>query len=195
MHLAELLILAVGLSMDAFAVSICKGLAIKNTKLTDNLLAGLWFGIFQGLMPLIGYFLGKNCSHLIESFDHWVAFVLLGVIGANMLREGLSREEEQVKPGMGIATMFAMAVATSIDALAVGITFSVVPVKIIDAGGNANMLLGALIICCTTFAFSFCGISIGARFGSKNRRAAQIAGGLILIGIGIKILLEHLGVF
>ena len=194
MYLWELLILAVGLSMDAFAVSVCKGLAIKNTRLSDNLLAGLWFGVFQGLMPVIGYFLGKNHSHLIENYDHWIAFILLGLIGLNMLLEALSKKEEKVSPGMGIKTMFAMAVATSIDALAVGITFSVVPVKIIDAGKNANVFLGALIITCITFVFSFCGISIGAKFGAKNRRIAQIAGGVILIGIGVKILLEHLGV-
>ena len=194
MHLVELLILAVGLSMDAFAVSICKGLAIQKPKIKDNLLAGLWFGIFQGVMPVIGYFLGKNCSNLIESFDHWIAFILLGLIGANMLREAFGKDEE-VNPGMGFGVMFAMAIATSIDALAVGITFAVVPLKIISASAYANLFLGALIITCTTFVFSFCGISIGAKFGSKNRKIAQITGGVILIAIGVKILLEHLGVF
>lgn len=183
MGLLELFILAVGLSMDAFAVSICKGLSLKKTTFKNSATAGIYFGGFQAIMPFIGYMLGVNFQSFIENVDHWIAFVLLCVIGANMIRE--AGEAEECSSSMGVREMFPLAVATSIDALAVGVTFAFLKVDIIPA----ITLIGL-----TTFAFSAAGVKIGSVFGGKYKSAAERAGGIALIIIGTKILLEHLGI-
>lgn len=189
MGILELFILAVGLSMDAFAVSVCKGLAVRKAGIKEMGIAGIWFGGFQALMPFIGWLLGSSFEKYIVNFDHWVAFVLLSLIGANMIREALSGEEEDEKDGgsgMGFKEMFIMAVATSIDALAVGITFALLP--------DVNIAAAVSFIGVTTFILSAIGIKIGNIFGTKYKSGAEIAGGVILILIGLKILLEHLGI-
>jgi len=195
MGLITLLLLAVGLSMDAFAVSVCKGLAMPKASIKGCLICGLWFGGFQALMPIIGYLLGSRFEKYIESIAPWVAFALLALIGFNMIREAMSKDEEKAEAGLDIKTMFLMAVATSIDALAVGITFAMVPVKLIAAGSaTANAMLAAVLIGITTFIFSFVGVKVGNLFGIKYKSKAEFAGGLILILLGVKILLEHFGV-
>ena len=191
MGIGELLLLAVGVSMDAFAVSICKGLAMKKATLKAGLTCGVWFGGFQALMPTIGFFLGTLFADAISAVDHWVAFVLLGVIGANMLKEAFSKEEkccccDERNADMSVKTMFLMAVATSIDALAVGISLAM--------AGNVNIWLAAAFIGICTCTFSACGVKIGNVFGSRYEKKAQIAGGVILVLLGLKILLEHLGI-
>lgn len=186
MGFAELFILAVGLSMDAFAVSICKGLAMKKASWKAQLCCGAWFGGFQALMPLIGYFLGTLFIDAISAIDHWVAFGLLVIIGVNMLREALGSEEETADADLSVKTMFLMAVATSIDALAVGISLAM--------AGVANIWLAVLLIGATTFVLSAIGVKVGNVFGSRYEKKAEIAGGVILILLGVKILLEHLGV-
>lgn len=188
MGLIELFVLAVGLSMDAFAVSICKGLATKEVSVKQMCLAGLWFGGFQALMPLIGYLLGSAFAKAITSFDHWIAFALLAFIGGNMIKEAFSKEEdeEKVNDSFGVKTMFIMAIATSIDALAVGVTFAFLSVQIVPAVSFIGII---------TFLFSFVGVKLGNLFGAKYEKKAQLAGGIILILIGVKLLLEHLGVF
>ena len=183
-------LLGVGLSMDAFAVSVCKGLAVGKVKTSHMATAGAWFGGFQMLMPLIGYFLGASFHSYIEKYDHWVAFALLVLIGINMLREALSKkdaEEENTNASFGFKTMFVMAVATSIDALAVGIALAMEP--------ETNIWLSIACIGVTTFLLSAAGVKIGSIFGSKFKRKAEVTGGVILILLGLKILLEHLGVF
>lgn len=185
MSLLELFILAIGLSMDAFAVSICKGLAIPRTTFRECGLAGLWFGGFQALMPTIGYFLGTHFTKYIVSVDHWIAFVLLALIGVNMVREALGPDEECTNASMDVKEMFVLAVATSIDALTVGITLAFL---------NVNIVAAALFIGLTTFVCSAAGIGIGHFFGAHFKSKAELAGGIILIAIGLKILLEHLGV-
>lgn len=180
----ELLSLAVGLSMDAFAVSICKGLSVSKVCPKHMLICGLYFGGFQMLMPLIGYLLGVNFRSMIASVDHWIAFVLLSLIGANMLRESFSKDkDENVDASFGVKTMLLMAVATSIDALAVGVTFAFLEVKIVPAVSFIGI---------TTFVFSAAGVLIGNIFGMKWKNKAEFAGGAILILIGLKILIEHL---
>ena len=191
MGFAELLLLAVGLSMDAFAVSICKGLCMKKqSSLKTGVVCGAWFGGFQALMPLIGFFLGTLFAKAIEAFDHWVAFALLAIIGFNMLKEAFEKEEENSCDVNGndlaFKTMFVMAIATSIDALAVGISLAM--------AGNVNIVTAVLLIGVITFAMSAIGVQIGNAFGSRFEKKAQLAGGIILILLGIKILLEHLGV-
>ena len=181
----ELLLIALGLSMDAFAVSICKGLAASKVGWRQYLTAGAWFGGFQALMPLLGYALGSAFQRYITAFDHWVAFALLAFIGGNMIREALSKEEKTPDASFRPAAMLILAVATSIDALAVGVTFALLPgVNIFAAIG----LIGAI-----TFLLSALGIKIGNVFGAKYQAKAEFAGGLILILIAFKILLEHLG--
>lgn len=183
----ELLILAIGLSMDAFAVSVCKGLAMKKLEFKNMAIVGLWFGGFQALMPTIGYFLGVQFKNQITAIDHWIAFVLLGIIGANMIKEACSKDdEEEVKANLDVKTMFMLAIATSIDALAVGITFAFLSVNLVHA---------VTFIGITTFILSAVGVGIGNIFGTKYKAKAEIAGGIILILLGIKILLEHLGAF
>ena len=184
MGLVELFILAVGLSMDAFAVSICKGLAGGKVGAREMGLAGVWFGGFQALMPVLGYILGAAFADYITAFDHWIAFALLGIIGGNMIKEACSGEEEEVSDSFGVKTMFIMAVATSIDALAIGITFALLKVNIVAA---------AAFIGCSTFVFSAAGVKIGSVFGTRYKSKAEFAGGVILILLGVKILLEHLG--
>lgn len=180
----ELLSLAVGLSMDAFAVSICKGLSVSKVCPKHMLICGLYFGGFQALMPLIGYLLGVNFRSMIASVDHWIAFVLLSLIGANMLRESFSKDkDENVDVSFGVKTMLLMAVATSIDALAVGVTFAFLNVAIVPAVSFIGI---------TTFIFSAAGVLIGNIFGAKWKNKAEFAGGAILILIGLKILIEHL---
>ncbi|MDD6208349.1 MAG: manganese efflux pump MntP family protein [Clostridiales bacterium] len=185
MGLLELFILAVGLSMDAFAVSVCKGLAMKKINCKKAFVVGGWFGGFQALMPLIGYLLGNRFKNYITSIDHWIAFVLLGLIGINMIKEALGKEEEEADDSLGLKTMFVLAVATSIDALAVGITFAFLNVRIVEAVS----LIGI-----TTFVISCIGVKIGNVFGIKYKSKAELAGGVILVLLGLKILLEHLGI-
>lgn len=184
----ELLILAIGLAMDAFAVSICKGLTLKKADFVSMSKCGLWFGGFQALMPLIGFFLGSLFATAIESVDHWVAFVLLALIGANMLKEAFSCEECNCEKhaDFSVKTMFTMAIATSIDAMAVGISLAM--------AGGVNIFLAILLIGVVTCALSAGGVKLGSVFGGRFEKKAQIAGGVILILIGTKILLEHLGV-
>ncbi len=185
MGLLELFLLAVGLSMDAFAVSVCKGLSARKLDLRHYLLIGVWFGGFQALMPTLGYILGSTFEKYITSFDHWVAFVLLCLIGGNMIREALSKEEETTDASFDIKTMALLAVATSIDALAVGITFALLP--------DVNLPAAVGFIGCVTFILSAVGLKVGNAFGLRYKSKAELAGGIILILIGTKILLEHLG--
>jgi putative Mn2+ efflux pump MntP len=181
---SELLLIAVGLSMDAFAVSVCKGLSVQKLEPRHALLVGLYFGGFQALMPVLGWLLGYRFETLITRYDHWVAFVLLALIGGNMIRESFSKEEE-LNDDFGVKTMLLLAVATSIDALAVGITFAFLSVKILPAAGTIGL---------TTFLLSILGIYIGHIFGARWKSRAERVGGVILILIGLKILLEHLGI-
>ena len=183
MDLLTLLTLAVGLAMDAFAVFICKGLAMREKVLKKGVIVGLWFGGFQALMPTIGFFLGTQFKDQITSIDHWIAFVLLGLIGINMVKEALSNDEEQADDSIAVKEMFMLAVATSIDALAVGITFAFLNVHIVSAAS----MIG---VC--TFLISFVGVKIGNIFGTKYKSKAELAGGIILILLGFKILFEHL---
>lgn len=185
MGLGELFLLAIGLSMDAFAVSICKGLASKKAGLLEMGSCGIWFGGFQALMPLIGFFLGTLFSAAIEAFDHWIAFGLLALIGINMLREAFSKEEDESNGDFGFKTMFVMAIATSIDALAVGVSMAL--------AGNVNIWIAITLIGVITFLTSALGVKIGNIFGDRFEKKAEIAGGVILILLGFKILLEHLG--
>ena len=188
MGFGELFLLAVGLSMDAFAVSVCKGLSVKKAGPKESAICGGWFGGFQGLMPLIGFFLGTLFAGAIEAFDHWVAFGLLAIIGINMLKEAFEKECEccDKNADFSVKTMFVMAVATSIDALAVGISLAM--------AGNVNIVVAVVLIGVTTFLLSGLGVKIGNIFGNRFEKKAQVAGGVILILLGIKILLEHLGV-
>lgn len=185
MNLVELLILAVGLSMDAFAVAVCKGLAMKKITLKKCGIVGLYFGLFQAGMPLLGYLLGIRFQEKIESIDHWIAFLLLLAIGGNMIKESLSKEEECTNDSLSFRNMIVLAIATSIDALAVGITFACLDVNILPAVS----LIGIV-----TFSLSMIGVKIGNIFGVKYKSKAEFAGGAILIILGTKILLEHLGI-
>ena len=183
----ELLLLAVGVSMDAFAVSVCKGLSMGKAGFKESAICGSWFGGFQALMPLIGFFLGTLFAEAIEAFDHWVAFGLLGIIGINMLKEAFEKEEcDGCCCDLSFKTMLVMAIATSIDALAVGVSLAM--------AGGVNIFLAVILIGVVTFAMSAAGVKVGNVFGSRFEKKAQIAGGVILILLGLKILLEHLGV-
>lgn len=184
MGLIELFLIAVGLSMDAFAVSVCKGLAMPKCTFKKAAIVGLWFGGFQALMPAIGYILGAQFQETIASIDHWIAFVLLALIGGNMIREASDNDEEEADASLDVKTMFLLAVATSIDALAIGITFAFLKVSIIPA----VCFIGSV-----TFIISFAGVKIGNVFGARYKNKAEIVGGVILILLGLKILLEHLG--
>ncbi|MBP3617091.1 MAG: manganese efflux pump [Lachnospiraceae bacterium] len=184
MGLTDLFLIAVGLSMDAFAVAICKGLSVKKVTIKHGLIVGAYFGGFQAGMPLLGYLLGSSFAKYIEAFDHWVAFVLLWIIGINMIRE--SREQgEEVNASFGLKAMLPMAVATSIDALAVGISFAFMRVQI----GWAVLFIGVI-----TFTLSAIGVKLGNHFGAKYKSKAELFGGIVLILLGTKILLEHLGI-
>lgn len=182
MQLYELFIVAVSLSMDAFAVSVCKGLSVGRPKWWHCLTCGVWFGGFQALMPLLGWMLGVRFQAVIASVDHWVAFVLLGLIGFNMVREALGGEEEELDCSFGIRAMFLLALATSIDALAVGVTFAFLKVPILQA---------VTLIGLTTLVLSCLGVKIGSVFGNRFQSKAELAGGIILMVMGLKILLEH----
>lgn len=190
MNFFELLLIAIGLSMDAFAVSICKGLSVQQIRPVHYLVVGAWFGGFQALMPTIGYLLGSTFERYIVSFDHWIAFLLLAFIGGNMVKESFSKEEEEEGCHDGSfapRTMFLLAVATSIDALAVGVTFALLP--------EIGIVSAVLPIGVTTFLLSAAGLKVGSVFGLRYKSRAELAGGFILILMGIKILLDHLGVF
>lgn len=187
MGIAELLLTAIALSMDAFAVAVCKGLAAGKPKLSNYFTVGIWFGGFQALMPLTGYFLGTAFRSRIEAFDHWIAFILLALIGVNMLKESFASDEQPADNSFGFKTMLIMAVATSIDALAVGIAFALIPPRL-------NIFIAVLLIGAMTFILSAAGLKAGSIFGEKYKSRAETAGGIILILIGIKILLEHLGI-
>lgn len=184
MSILELFILAVGLSMDAFAVSVCKGLSLGKIKPKHMCIAGAWFGGFQALMPLIGYFLGSFFAKMIEKYDHWVAFVLLAIIGGNMIKESFCKDEK-VDSSMDVKSMLLLAIATSIDALAVGVTFAFLQVQIVPAVSFIGVI---------TFIFSAVGVKIGSLFGTKYKSKAELFGGIVLVLIGIKILLEGIGV-
>lgn len=182
MSVMELLIIAVGLSMDAFAVSICKGLSMQKMSWKNAVIVGLYFGGFQAAMPFIGYLLGSQFREAITSIDHWIAFILLGIIGINMIRESLNKEEECVDCSLAPGNMVMLAIATSIDALAVGVTFAFLDVDIVPAVSFIGVV---------TFFMSVVGVKVGNVFGTKYKSRAEFAGGLILVLMGIKILLEH----
>lgn len=188
MGIAELFFIAIGLSMDAFAVSVCKGLGMSKFHLKHGLIIGLFFGGFQAIMPLIGYFAGIGFQKYIEDIDHWIAFALLAFIGGQMLYEAFKEEKRPDSDGdvIKVRQLLMLAIATSIDALIIGITFALLP--------GTNIWTSITLIGCTTFALSVAGAAIGFRFGSRYEKKAQIAGGTILILLGIKILLEHLGI-
>ena len=182
----ELIVTAIALAMDAFAVAICKGLSTEKVKMKHMVITGAWFGGFQALMPLIGYLLGSTFEKYITNIDHWIAFALLALLGANMLKEAFTSCDECADASLGFSVMLTMAIATSIDALAVGITFALLPdVNIWIAIGSIGVI---------TFIMSALGVKIGSVFGSKHKKLAEIFGGIVLIAIGTKILLEHLGV-
>ena len=185
MGIIELFILAVGLSMDAFAVSVCKGLSLGKIKIKHMCISCLWFGGFQALMPLIGYLLGSNFSELVAKYDHWIAFVLLALIGGNMIKEALGKEEDSMDNSMGFKAMLLLAIATSIDALAVGVTFAFLDVPIVPAISFIGVV---------TFVLSAIGVKAGSLFGYKYKSKAELCGGIILILLGIKILLEGVGI-
>ena len=182
MGFLELLVIAVGVSMDAFAVSVCKGLSVRTLRSRYVFSVAMWFGGFQALMPLIGYFLGVSFADYVTEFDHWISFVLLGIIGGKMIKESLGDDSVEVNPDFSFKTMLAMAVATSIDALAVGVSFAFLKVNI----WTAVLLIGVI-----TGILSAVGIYLGNMFGSRYKSKAEFVGGLILIGMGVKILLEH----
>ena len=189
MGFLELFLIGVGLSMDAFAVAICQGLSMTKIRWGHALTVGLYFGGFQALMPFIGWMLGSQFAARIQSFDHWVAFILLMLIGGNMLREALSGEEDEAEDaaigaGLDNKKLFLMAIATSIDALAIGITFAFLDTAILPACG---------IIGTTTFCISVAGVAVGCWFGARYKKRAELTGGVILMLLGVKILLEHLG--
>lgn len=185
MELYEIIFIGIGLAMDAFAVSVCKGLSMKKINWKSAMIIALYFGLFQAIMPAFGYFLGSTFSSFVQKLDHWVAFVLLAIIGGNMIKESRDDETEKRNDKVDFKTMIVLAIATSIDALAVGVTFAFFEV---------NLVIAASIIGAVTFVLSLIGVIIGNKFGDKFQNKAELAGGIILIIIGLKILLEHLGI-
>lgn len=188
MGLAELFLIAVGLSMDAFAVAVAKGLKMTRINYRHGAVIALFFGVFQAVMPLIGWLLGSRFQQYIEKADHWVAFALLGFIGGKMIYEALSPQDDNAEAGgdeLDLKELALMSVATSIDALAVGITFALLP--------DTNIWISITLIGCTTFVLSLIGVAVGSRFGARYKSRAELFGGIVLVLIGIKILLEHLG--
>lgn len=185
MGLIEIILSGIALAMDAFAVSICKGLTLKKMEISKALICGIYFGVFQALMPLIGYFIGKSFITFIESFDHWIAFAILAIIGINMIRESFSKEE--VDPDFSAKAMLILALATSIDALTMGLSFSMVDLRV-------NIFVAVTIIGVITFVLSGLGVFIGNIFGSRFNKVAQIIGGVCLVLIGVKVLLDGLGI-
>ena len=182
MGLWELFVIALGLSMDAFAVAVCKGLSMQKFEIKKAVIIGLYFGIFQGVMPILGFLLGGTFAETIEKYDHWVAFILLGMIGINMIREAFDKDEE-VNDKVDFKSMIWLAIATSIDALTVGITFSFLKV---------NIWFVSLLIAMVTYVLSVLGVLIGNKFGCKYKAKAEVTGGIILLLMGVKIVLEHL---
>ena len=187
MGIIEIILLAVSLSMDAFAVALCKGLALKKIDLKSCLIVGAWFGTFQGLMPLIGYLLGNTFADKITSIDHWIAFVLLAIIGGNMIKESFNKDEEHVNCSLGAKTMLVMAIATSIDALAVGVSFAFTNFE-----PDWFVYIAFVLIAVITCTLSSIGVKIGNIFGTKYKTKAELAGGIVLVILGLKILLEGL---
>lgn len=185
MKLFEIFCIGIGLAMDAFAVSICKGLSMKRIDWKKTIIIALYFGLFQAIMPVFGYFLGSTFSGIVQKVDHWIAFILLAIIGGNMIKESRDDEIEKRNDKVNFKTMIILAIATSIDALAVGVTFAFFKV---------NVLFSIIIIGIITFVLSFVGVIIGNKFGDKFQNKAELTGGIILIIIGLKILLEHLGI-
>lgn len=185
MQLTELFLIAIGLSMDAFAVAVCRGLGMKKLNMKQGLIIALFFGGFQALMPLLGWLLGNQLEQYIVSIDHWIAFILLGYIGGKMIWDAFHEEDEEIPSGFDVKQLFLMAIATSIDALAMGITFAFLRVSIVPA----ITMIGT-----TTFVISLVGVWLGHRFGTRYKNKATLAGGIVLCVIGLKILLEHLGV-
>lgn len=185
MGILDIIILSVGLAMDAFAVSVCKGLSVEKAEAKGYLAVGIWFGLFQAIMPLIGYFLGSAFEKIVDSVDHWIAFVLLVLIGANMIKEAFSKSEETKNASFSFKTMLVLALATSIDALAVGITLALTPQKV-------NIFISVGIIGLITAFISMAGFKVGNLFGSKYKSKAEFVGGAILILLGLKILIEGL---
>ena len=185
MEIFEVLLISLGLAMDAFAVSVCKGLSMEKMNWKKAIIIGLYFGLFQALMPVLGYFLGTAFEQFITSIDHWIAFALLGAIGSNMIKESFNKNSENCNENIDVKTMVILAIATSIDALAVGITFACLRI---------NIWLPVISIGIITFILSVIGVKIGNKFGDKYENKAEFIGGLILILLGIKILLEHLGI-
>ncbi len=185
MDIFEIIVISVGLAMDAFAVAVCKGLSMKKMIWKNAIIIALYFGFFQGFMPVIGFALGTTFKGLIESIDHWIAFILLGAIGGNMIKESRDDELDKRNDKIDFKTMIVLAIATSIDALTVGITFAFFEV---------NLILAVLLIGIITFAMSLLGVKIGNKFGDQFQNKAELIGGIILILIGLKILLEHLGI-
>lgn len=181
----EIILIGISLAMDAFAVAVCKGLSMKKIEVKKCVIIGLYFGIFQGLMPVLGYILGTSFENIIVKIDHWVAFIFLGLIGSNMIKDSCSKESETVNEKVNFKTMLPLAIATSIDALAIGITFAFLRV---------NIIYSSLVIAITTFMLSIIGVIIGNKFGNKYEHKAEFIGGLILVLMGLKILLEHLGI-
>lgn len=204
MQLYEIILMAVALAMDAFAVAVCKGLATPKLKIKHMLIVGAWFGGFQGLMPVLGYIpvrlLGPAMEKYVTQVDHWVAFVLLAFLGTKMILEAVKRDEDEcVDCSVAPRVMLVMAIATSIDALAVGVTFALTEINIVSGGFSLvgldiNIIISALLIGVITFALSALGVKIGNVFGAKYKNYAELAGGIVLVLIGLKILLEHLGV-
>lgn len=185
MGILEIFLIGVGLSMDAFAVSVCKGLSMKKLDWKKAIIIALYFGVFQAIMPVIGYLLGTTFESLVTQIDHWIAFILLGIIGANMIKEALEKESENSNDKVDFKTMIVLAIATSIDALAIGITFAFFKTKLLSS---------VIIIGIITFILSLIGVKIGNKFGDKYEKKAEFLGGVILILIGVKILIEHLGI-
>lgn len=185
MGIIEIFLIGIGLAMDAFAVSICKGLSMQKLDWKKAIIIALYFGIFQALMPVLGFFLGSTFEDFVIQVDHWIAFLLLGFIGGNMIKEAFDDELDKCNDNVDFKTMILLAIATSIDALAVGITFALLDV---------NILLSVIIIGTVTFVLSVLGVKIGNKFGNKYQNKAEFAGGLVLILLGSKILLEHLGI-
>ena len=185
MSIIESVAIAIGLAMDAFAVSICKGLSMKKMDWKKAIIIGSYFGFFQALMPIIGYYLGISSQKFVTEIDHWITFCLLAFIGINMIKEAFSKKEERITDSVDVKTMVMLSVATSIDALAVGITIAFI---------NSNIFSAAFIIGVITFAVSIVGVKIGKKFGNRYERKAEVFGGILLILIGLHILLEHLGI-
>ena len=185
MQILEVFLIGIGLAMDAFAVSVCKGLSMRTLEWKKAITVALYFGVFQALMPAIGYFLGTTFESYVTSIDHWIAFILLGFIGGKMIKESFEKDREKANDSVDFKTMVVLAIATSIDALAVGITFAFL---------KTNILVATSVIGIITFILSIVGVKIGNEFGSKYENKAEFTGGLILIIIGTKILLEHLGI-